>query len=79
TPYELLYNKKPDVAYFKTFGCLAYVFRTDEQRKDKLTPKSEAMTFVGYKSSIKTYLFMTDDNKLVQSVQCKFDEFYFPR
>ncbi|KIL54555.1 hypothetical protein M378DRAFT_18776 [Amanita muscaria Koide BX008] len=37
------------------------------------------MTFVGYKPSIKTYLFMTDDNKLVQSVQCKFDEFYFPR
>ncbi|KIL55695.1 hypothetical protein M378DRAFT_17717 [Amanita muscaria Koide BX008] len=37
------------------------------------------MTFIGYKPSIKTYLFMTDDNKLVQSVQCKFDEFYFPR
>ncbi|KIL55201.1 hypothetical protein M378DRAFT_18159 [Amanita muscaria Koide BX008] len=56
TPYELLYNKKPDLAYFRTFRCLAYVFKTDEQRKDKLTPKPEAMTFISYRPSIKTYL-----------------------
>ena len=39
TPYQNLYGKQPDVKYFRTFGCLAWVFIPKEIRKDKLSPK----------------------------------------
>ena len=30
TPYENIFGKKPDVHYFKTFGCLAWVYTPKE-------------------------------------------------
>ena len=43
SPYENLYGKKPDIKYFRTFGCLAWVFIPKETRQNKLVPKSEKM------------------------------------
>ena len=48
TPYENIFAKKPDVHYFKTFGCLAWVYTPKESCKNKLVPRSEQMTFIGY-------------------------------
>jgi hypothetical protein len=48
TPYWNIFGKKPDVQYFKTFGCLAWVYKPKEVRKHKLDHRSEAMTFIGY-------------------------------
>ena len=48
TPYENIFGKKPDVHYFKTFGCLAWVYTPKESCKNKLVPRSEQMTFIGY-------------------------------
>ena len=58
TPYENIFGKKPDVHYFKTFGCLAWVYTPKESRKNKLVPRSEKMTFIGYDMGAKAYRFM---------------------
>jgi len=58
TPYENLYKRKPDIKYFRTFGCLAWVFIPKEIRKDKLSPKAEPMTFIGYDKGSKAYRFI---------------------
>ena len=53
TPYEALRKSKPSVAHFGVFGCGAYVFLPEEVRVNKLAPKLELMTFIGYSDGIK--------------------------
>ena len=57
TPLVAWNGTKPDVAYFRTFGCLAYVHVHKEQRQNKLQPKAKAMVFVGYEPGTKGYRF----------------------
>ena len=57
TPIKLFNGKTPDASYFRVFGCCAYVFISPEQQPDKLSPKSEEMTFIGYESSTKGWHF----------------------
>ena len=45
-PLENLTGKKPDIAYLCVFGCEAWVFIPQEKCSDKLSPKSECMTFM---------------------------------
>jgi hypothetical protein len=78
-PLENLTLEKPDVSYFRVFGCEAWVYIPQEVRVDKLSPKSEVMTFVGYDINSKAYKFMTKENKLVVSSQATFNELKFPR
>ncbi|GJW05204.1 integrase, catalytic region, zinc finger, CCHC-type containing protein [Tanacetum coccineum] len=47
TPYELLYNKKPDLSYFHVFGALCYP-TNDSEDLGKLKPKAYIGIFVGY-------------------------------
>ncbi len=79
TPFELISGKKPDVSYLRVFGCKAWVFISPEARKTKLSPKSEAMTFIGYELNSKSYRFMNNDNSLVISSQATFNELEYPR
>ncbi len=79
TPLELIYGDIPDVKYFKVFGCEAWVFIPIEKCSDKLSPKSELMTFVGYESGSKAYRFMNSNNNLIVSAQATFFEDRFPR
>jgi len=79
TPVENLTGKKPDVSYFKIFGTKAWVYIPHESRENKLTPKSEIMTFIGYEQNAKAYRFMTHKNQLRISTQAEFDETKFPR
>ena len=44
TPFQNIYGNKPDVQYFKTFGCLAWVYKPKETCKNKLDNRSEPMT-----------------------------------
>ena len=78
TPLENLTGKKPDVAYLRVFGCEAWVFIPQEKRTDKLSPKSERMTFIGYEQNSKAYKFMTSNNSIVISSQATFFEDRFP-
>src|SRR5258705_7736044 len=79
TPFENLFNKKPDVHYFKAFSCLAWVYIPKELRKNKLDPRSEKMTFVGYDIGSKVYKFMQKDNAVFTATHALFDENTYPR
>ena len=46
SPYELWKGRKPNIGYFKVWGCLAYYKNTDPKRT-KLGPKGIRCAFVG--------------------------------
>jgi hypothetical protein len=79
TPYCNIFGKKPDVQYFKTFGCLAWVYKPKEVQKHKLDHRSEAMTFIGYEIGSKAYKFMRKDNSICIATHAWFDEEKFLR
>ena len=56
-PIQLWNGTKPDLSYFTTFGCQAYVFMPKDKQPNKLTPKSKDMIFVGYEPGTKGYRF----------------------
>jgi hypothetical protein len=80
TPYEILKKEKPDVSHFRVFGCGAYIFIPEEVRVNKLAPRSELMTFIGYADGVKGYLFMRSPNNVVFTAsKALFDETMFPK
>jgi transposase InsO family protein len=79
TPFEALTGKKPDVSKMRVFGCGAYVFIPPTRRHNKLSPKSELMTYLGVVEGMKGYRFMWNGNILFYSAQALFDEELFPR
>ena len=77
-PFENLKCTKPDVTHLCVFGCGAYVFLPEEVHVNKLNPKSELMTFLGYPAGTKGYLFMRGlNNVLFTAVQALFNEMLF--
>jgi hypothetical protein len=42
----MLKLQRPDVSYFRVFGCGAYVFLPEEVRQNKLAPKSESLVML---------------------------------
>jgi hypothetical protein len=79
-PVENLTHTKPDVTHLRVFGCSAYVFLPEEVHHNKLNPKSELMTFIGYPQGVKGYLFMrSPNNVLFTAVQALFDETLYPK
>jgi len=55
TPYEIWFNKKPNLKYLKIWGCPAHVKRMDP---NKLEPRSVLCRFIGYpKESIGYYFY----------------------
>ena len=78
TPNEIFLWNKPDVSYFRTFGCGAYVFIPKGQCKNKQSPHSEAMIFIGYNQGSKGFLFMRNNNTIYHGAQATFFETWFP-
>ena len=54
TPFECLFNRKPDVSNLIEFGCLAFAHIPKSQRK-KFDEKSKKTVFVGYPQGTKGY------------------------
>ncbi|KAE8699425.1 hypothetical protein F3Y22_tig00110578pilonHSYRG00054 [Hibiscus syriacus] len=52
SPFEILWNIKPTVSYFRVFGCVCYVFVPDHLRS-KFDKKAVRCIFVGYDSQRK--------------------------
>lgn len=78
TPVEVLTGKKPDVSYFRVFGCLVYRLVLRDNRT-KLEPNSEPMVFVGYEYGTKGYrLWDKRSRRIVISTDAVFDEQVFP-
>jgi hypothetical protein len=57
TPFQNFFGIIPKVDYFRTFGCLAWVWTPEELRTNKLEPRCQPMTFIGYDRS-KNWVFM---------------------
>lgn len=74
TPEEAWSGRKPNVDYFKIFGCIAYAHIPDEKRK-KLDDKGEKCVFLGVSEVSKAYkLFNPLTKKIVTSQDVVFDE-----
>ncbi|KAJ9545520.1 hypothetical protein OSB04_025227 [Centaurea solstitialis] len=47
SPYELWKGRKPDLSYFRVWGCIAY-YRTPDPKRSKLGARAIKSIFVGY-------------------------------
>ena len=74
TPFECLFNRKPDVSNLKVFGCVAYVHIPNHQRK-KLEEKSRKCMFVGYPDGTKGFkLYDLTKKTFIRSRDVIFEE-----
>ena len=74
TPFEIAYNKKPNVGNFRIFGSRGYK-KNDKQLKGKLNPVSEPVLLLGYgfnKSGY--YVYNLKSKKYETSRNCEFLE-----
>jgi len=55
---ESLVKVKPDLSELRVFGCGAYVFPPEEVRANKLTPRSELITYIRYETGVKGWRFV---------------------
>lgn len=74
SPFELLFNTKPDVSYFRIFGSLCYV-HVPKHNRAKLDPKARKCLFVGYDAHKKGWRCMDPiSKKIATSRDVIFDE-----
>ena len=80
TPYEMVNNERPTVDHLQVLGSGAYVFFPAEIRTDKLTPRSELMTYLENAPGVKGWIFMhSPNNILFTAAQATFNESFSPR
>jgi len=77
-PVESLIKVKLDLSKLRVFGCDAYVFLPKEVRANKLTPKSELMTYIGYETGVKRWRFMWQSGAIFTGAMATFDKTLFP-
>ncbi|KAE9184122.1 Retrovirus-related Pol polyprotein from transposon TNT 1-94 [Phytophthora fragariae] len=71
TPYEIEYQKKPQLKNLKVFGALGYGHIPDEKRR-KLDAKAFKCRFLGYEDGVKGYRVLnmeTGQVKIVRTVK----------
>lgn len=71
TPYELWYNKIPNISYLKTFGCIAYYHIHKNERK--LQSSSKKVIMVGYARERIAYRLF-DIETIIEERNVIFDE-----
>ena len=54
SPYELWNDRKPNLSYFKVWGCIAY-FRVPDPKRTKFGPRAIKSVFIGYAVDSKAY------------------------
>ena len=67
TPYELIYGAKPDVSNLRAFGCIAYYYNFDVNRK-KLDNKALKGVLVGYDLQSASYLVYAPETRYSMSI-----------
>ena len=74
TPYELWKDRKPNIGYFKVFGCKCFILNTKDNL-GKFDPKSNVGIFLGYSNSSKAYRVYNKRTLVVEeSMHVTFDE-----
>ncbi|KAI3817353.1 hypothetical protein L1987_11143 [Smallanthus sonchifolius] len=78
TPFEIVFQQKPDYEYMKVFGCLAY-FRNTDTKEDKFELRGRPGVFLGYPPGTKGYkIYDIKHKRIVLSRDVKFVEHIFP-
>ena len=74
TPYEILTGNKPNISYFKVFGCKCF-YKIKGVRLSKFAPKALEGIFVGYGAESHTYrVFDKSSGIIIESCSVKFEE-----
>ena len=74
TPYELMTGKKPNVKYFRVFGCKCFILNK-KTRLAKFEPKTYEGIFVGYASNSHSYRVLNKSTGCIEeSMNVEFDE-----
>nr|GFC64421.1 integrase, catalytic region, zinc finger, CCHC-type, peptidase aspartic, catalytic [Tanacetum cinerariifolium] len=74
TPYELINKRKPNIKFFRVFGCRCYLLN-DYVDVGKLKAKGDIGLFVGYsKESAAFRIYNKQTHKIHESVNVNFDE-----
>jgi len=55
TPYEIFKGRKPNVFYFKAFGCKCFILNNGKSNLGKFDPKADEDIFLGYSLTSKAY------------------------
>jgi hypothetical protein len=74
TPYELLNERKPNIAYFRVFGCKCYILKKGT-RLSKFEKKCDEGFLLGYSTTSKAYRVWNLINGILEEVHdVEFDE-----
>ena len=73
TPYELWKNKKPNISYFKVFGCKCFILNTKDNL-GKFDAKSNVGAFLGYSTSSKAFRVFNKTMVVEESIHVIFYE-----
>ncbi|GJX25295.1 putative RNA-directed DNA polymerase [Tanacetum coccineum] len=77
SPFEMIYNTKPNLSNLRVFGCLC--FATILNNPDKLGSRSEKCVMMGYSNVKKGYrLYSLDKHQFIYSRDVRFFETVFP-
>jgi len=80
TPKGYLDEFKPNLSHLHILGCGAYIFIHKDLQANKLSPKSELMTFLGYHDGHESNMFMCAPNNIIfTAAMALFDEHLFPK
>nr|GEX20720.1 hypothetical protein [Tanacetum cinerariifolium] len=73
-PYELMNKRKPNIKFFRVFGCRCYLLN-DYEDVGKLKAKGDIGVFVGYsKESVAFSIYNKRTRKIHERVNVNFDE-----
>jgi hypothetical protein len=74
TPYELLNGRKPNISYFRVFGCKCYILRKGS-RLSKFQSKCDEGFLLEYSSNSKVYRVYNKSKGIVEEAyDVQFDE-----
>ena len=76
TPYEIYKGRKPNVSYFKAFGCKCFILNNGKSNIGKFDPKADEGIFLGYSSSSKAYrVYNKRTLTIEESIHVAFNEY----
>src|SRR5581483_10874345 len=74
TPYQLLYNKRPNIKFFHVLGCKCFVLN-DREPVGKFDPKGDSAIFLGYAwDSVAYGVYVPRTKLVVVSTNVRFDD-----
>nr|KYP45075.1 Retrovirus-related Pol polyprotein from transposon TNT 1-94 [Cajanus cajan] len=54
-PYEIYNGRKPNISYFRVFGCKCFVLKNGKEQLGKFDAKADEAIFLGYYTNSKAY------------------------